>query len=139
MSHPRTIQALTPAQQRALFARMQEPGLVDVSDLFVPIGRIFAGIGKIFGFGGTQVYSVELVDITAKRSRFTNYQVNIASDEAKINLELNGFSTMNNGISYTNGISEYSFYSARGSTGNSGMLYINSINKNRIKYDLIGE
>jgi hypothetical protein len=55
MSHPRTIQALTPAQQRALFARAQEPGLADVSDLFVPIGRIFAGIGKIFGFGEVSI------------------------------------------------------------------------------------
>ena len=49
MGHPRTILALTPAQQRAMYARMQEPGLLDATDLFIPLGRLIGNIYRVIG------------------------------------------------------------------------------------------
>jgi len=45
MGHRYTkVQALTPAEMRGLEARFNEPGLTDVSELFVPVGRLISGI-----------------------------------------------------------------------------------------------
>ena len=137
MAHPQTIPTLTPAQQRTMYARMQEPGLVDVSEVFVPVVRAFVAIGKFFGIGvQTEALSVEMVDITARRSGVTNYRINVSVTEARYNLEMSGYASTN-GVRYGSENSFYNVYT-RTSTGNPGMeFYSNGIKK--VKYDLIGD
>jgi len=60
------LSALNPAEQRQLERRFsQEEGLMDVSALFIPIGRILAGIGNTFKaafqYAGLAPYSSKIV------------------------------------------------------------------------------